>query len=116
MSSGRHVSLHSLSLLDVHNDREEEGFAMLATEVARYDMIEVCKVRLALLTKASLGATYINTDINNDSGGVPLTLQPKIFCALRYVLYVRPIFLTLPLFNVAESTNDKGFQKIKATR
>lgn len=89
---------------------------MLATEVARYDVIEVCKVRLTLLTKALLGAAYIAADNNNNNSGVPLTLQPKIFCALRYVLYVRPIFLALPLFNGADSANVNGFQKIEVTR
>lgn len=54
MSSGCHVSLHSLSLLDIYNVREEEGFAMLATEVARYNVIEVCQVRLALLATEDL--------------------------------------------------------------
>ena len=118
MSSGCHVSLHSLGLLDIYDVREEEGFAMLATEVARYNVIEVCKVRLALLITASLEAACMTADKDNSNeNGVYLTLQPKIFCALRYVLYVRPIFLALPLYNGPDYTNDGDFHtKTEVTR
>jgi len=54
MSSRCHITLHGFSLLDVHNVREEEGLAVLAAKVARYDVVEVCKMRLALLVHLSL--------------------------------------------------------------
>lgn len=94
MAACRHITLHGFGLFDVHNAREKEGFAMLAAEVARYDIVEVGKVCLALLAKSIVRAGCMTT---GRYGGSALTLQPKILFALRYVLYVRPIFVTLPL-------------------
>ena len=53
MPPRRHITLHGFGLLDVHYAREEEGFAVLAAKVARYDIVEVCKMRLALLVHPS---------------------------------------------------------------
>ena len=51
MSAGCHISLHSFTLSDVDDRGEEEGFAVLAAEVAGYDVFEVGEVGFAVLGK-----------------------------------------------------------------
>lgn len=48
-----HISLHGLSLLDIHDGGKEEGLSMLASEIPRDDFIEICKMGLAVLMHAS---------------------------------------------------------------
>lgn len=44
-----HITFHRLSLFDIHHGREEEGFAMLASEVPRNDIVEVGEMGFAVL-------------------------------------------------------------------
>jgi hypothetical protein len=49
VSASRHAALRGLALADVDYRREQEGFAVLAPEVAAYDVVEVGEVRFACL-------------------------------------------------------------------
>jgi hypothetical protein len=47
MATGSHIAFHRFTRFDVDDGREEEGFAVLATEVAGDDVVEVCEVGFA---------------------------------------------------------------------
>jgi hypothetical protein len=42
MATCSHIAFHSFTGFDVDDRGEEEGFAVLATEVAGDDVVEVC--------------------------------------------------------------------------
>jgi hypothetical protein len=49
MSPCCHISFHGFALPYVHNRGEEEGFAMLASEISRDDVVKVCEMGFAVL-------------------------------------------------------------------
>lgn len=54
MATCRHVALHGLAGLDVDDGGEEEGFAVLAAEIAGDDVVEVGEVGFAVLVVGRL--------------------------------------------------------------
>ena len=54
MSASCHISFHRFALSGIHNGGEQEGFAMLAAEVAGDNVVEVCEVGLAILWRSSV--------------------------------------------------------------
>lgn len=61
VSAGSHVAVAGLGSLGVHHAVEEEGFAMLATEVTADNLIVVGQVSLAVL--AAVDALGVQVDV-----------------------------------------------------
>jgi hypothetical protein len=68
MFSRCHVTFDGIGLSDVHNIIEEVGFAMLAAEIPTYNVIIVCKVRLASFAAEDLVGGQVDVVRETHSG------------------------------------------------
>lgn len=84
MPTCSHITLHRFGLFDVHHRREEEGFAMLASEVPRNYVVEISEVGFAVLRlRIVVSIEAFEKVIESDSEGRGRTLQPKILAEFR---------------------------------